>query len=571
MALVGSFRSLPLWRFVLAPLPAAMRDSRTSAIFWACMGMMAASLLLGGGTRGGFLSDAILELLAVPALLIALPALIGSPLLGRRSDLKWVVLYCLAVVVLPLIELVPLPPWIWTRLPGRGEIVAIFELVTDDRRWMPLSVSPNATWLSVLSLLPPMTIFFAAVQLGYRERRRLLLVVVVLGVVSAFLGLLQVAQGPSSPLRFYAVTNLSEAVGFFANRNHFAALLYAVLLYAAAYAIDVAFKTGSFSQLRHLTSLATMGFTAAFISVIVLISGEAMARSRAGLGLTILALGGVVALITTDRRNASGLTPNKLLYGAILLGMILAVQFALYRILDRFAADPIDDARISFAHNTIRAARAFMPFGSGLGSFVPVYAMVEPSNETFADIYANHAHNDVLELWLETGIFGVGALLVFAVWLAVRTVRVWREVPADAGALDTSLMRAATLVLILLIVHSFFDYPLRTEAIMAIVAVSCALTIPPLRDAPTAVGLIGNAAPAEMSRRYERSSSNAASSRDHDMPAQQVADENSDGPSRSARPFGGRWGEGIDWPAQWLSPEPITPPPNSGDDDEAAE
>jgi hypothetical protein len=31
-----------------------------------------------------------------------------------------------------------------------------------------------------------------------------------------FVGLSQVAQGPNSTLRFYEITNLSEAVGFFA-------------------------------------------------------------------------------------------------------------------------------------------------------------------------------------------------------------------------------------------------------------------------------------------------------------------------------------------------------------------
>jgi hypothetical protein len=44
-------------------------------------------------------------------------------------------------------------------------------------------------------------------------------------VWSACSWLLQVAQGPRL-LRLFAVTNLSEAVGFFANRNHFAALLF---------------------------------------------------------------------------------------------------------------------------------------------------------------------------------------------------------------------------------------------------------------------------------------------------------------------------------------------------------
>ena len=48
------------------------RRAGLSGLFYASAAMMMASLLLGGGTRGGFLSDAILELLAIPAFLLAI-------------------------------------------------------------------------------------------------------------------------------------------------------------------------------------------------------------------------------------------------------------------------------------------------------------------------------------------------------------------------------------------------------------------------------------------------------------------------------------------------------------------
>ena len=46
-----------------------------------------------------------------------------------------------------------------------------------------------------------------------------------------------------------------------------------------------------------------------------------------------------------------------------------------------------------------------MPVGAGLGTFVPVYAMFEKP-EQVSLFYVNRAHNDVLELWLETGVAG---------------------------------------------------------------------------------------------------------------------------------------------------------------------
>ena len=145
--------------------------------------------------------------------------------------------FCVAVVAIPLVQLIPLPPWLWTALPGRGPSAETFEILGQKTPWMPISVVPHETWLSALSLIPPLAIFLATLLLPYRERRWLSLVFLAVGVVSVFMGMIQVAQGPESPLRFFEITNETEAVGFFANRNHFAALLYALTLFAAAWTV----------------------------------------------------------------------------------------------------------------------------------------------------------------------------------------------------------------------------------------------------------------------------------------------------------------------------------------------
>ena len=136
-----------------------------SIVFSASAFVIVGSLLLGGATRAGFLSDALLELVAIPALVVTVSSFIDLP--WGNTDIwnrtQWVLMLCFAIVLLPLFQLVPLPPWIWTRLPGREGIEAIFELVGGQRNWMPVSVSPNATWLSFLSLVAPMTIFLGTI------------------------------------------------------------------------------------------------------------------------------------------------------------------------------------------------------------------------------------------------------------------------------------------------------------------------------------------------------------------------------------------------------------------------
>jgi O-antigen ligase len=559
MSSFDTFRAQPFWTVLSELVPEQVREFRPSLVFSSCAAMLVASLLLGGGTRGGFLSDALLQLLAIPVLLMALATLVEAPRTKAANAIRayWLLAFCFAIVFVSAIQLVPLPPSIWTQLPSRDIVESVFDLLGGARPWMPISVSPNATWLSLLSLLPPLAIFVAAIQINVRERRRLSLIVVAVAAVSALLGLLQVAQGPSSALRFFTVTNTTEAVGFFANRNHFAALMYTALLFAAVWAIHYAFKIRSWAELKSIDPFIIAAFTASFSVLVVLIAGDAVARSRAGLGLTIVALGGIFAIAFLDRRNTSGTAMAKLLLGSTILAVILIVQFALYRILDRFTADSLADARLIFAHNTIRAALAFMPFGSGVGTFVPVYAMFERPGDTMQHVYANHAHDDLLELWLETGIMGLLLLAAFLFWFGKNAVAAWRKSTAVSSEFDIALIRAATIVIALILLHSLVDYPLRTDAMMAIFAFSCALLVEPLSgtDAKGWPERSHRHAPRPMPKRAAEPGRVPALGSPPNPPAR-PASRPAAAPVATpvvggSRDPGGRWGEGIEWPEEW--------------------
>ena len=84
---------------------------------------------------------------------------------------------------------------------------------------------------------------------------------------------------------------------------------------------------------------------AGFTLLVAFVAAQTMARSRAGLGLTIFALLGAYALAVADKRSTSGVTPTKLIAGATALAVIFSAQFALYRIMERFGRDPLDDER----------------------------------------------------------------------------------------------------------------------------------------------------------------------------------------------------------------------------------
>jgi O-antigen ligase len=428
------------------------------------------------------LSDAVLQLLAIPILIVALWGLLDSPLnKSARATLG----FCLAVAALPILQLLPLPPWFWTILPGRSSIAETYELIGGPLPWAPMSVDPEATWLSGLALIPPLAIFTSTLLVSYRDRRRLSLVVLSFGILSVFLGMMQVAQGPESPLRFYEFTNRYEAVGFFANRNHFAALTYSLILLAAAWTAHATFMAREANR-DELHPSSIVAALASFTVILVLLVGESMARSRAGLSLTMMALLATVALVLLDRRalamagnSRSPFSRNKLFLGSLVLAFVLVVQFALYKIVGRLD-DPFFGARIDFFRRTIEAAIAFMPFGSGLGTFVSVYALFEQPGDALANVYANHAHNEVLQIWLETGVIGIFLMATFAFWFVVQTNRIWRATPAGVRNIDWSLARAATIILALLAAHSLGDYPLHAGGMLAIAAFACGLMTEPV-------------------------------------------------------------------------------------------
>jgi O-antigen ligase len=454
----------------------AVRLGKINELFLLCVLAMLASLLLGGGTRAGFVSDAFLQLLAIPLLSFALWRAFEVPWPKQTRRVLW---FCLALAALPFIQLIPLPPEVWRALTNRQPSAETFEILGHAVPWMPISVSPQTTWLSALSLVPPIAIFLSTVLLGYRHRRLLSLIVLAVGVISVSVGLVQVSQGPDSSLRFFKITNPTEAVGFFANRNHFAALLYCMIVFCLAWTAHASMAIAGGDRRKEYDFVWIVSAVAGVTLLIAFLAGQAMARSRAGLALTIVALFCAIAFGFSDRRAGWRVTTNKLLLSAVALSVIFALQFAFYRILDRFTFDPLEKARHAIVLTTIEAAKAYFPWGSGLGTFVSVYPMFERA-EAVSDAYVNRAHNDILEVSLETGLAGIALMGLFLLWLVWRSVQIWRNAPPHrASELDWSLARAATLVVALLIVHSLVDYPLRTGAMAAIMAFACALLIEP--------------------------------------------------------------------------------------------
>lgn len=194
--------------------------------------------------------------------------------------------------------------------------------------------------------------------------------------------------------------------------------------------------------------------------------------------LAAAALAGIAAIVLAQDRGNKRLRSARMATIAVLgFAAVFTILFGLGRLATRFGPGQELDLRGALARTTFETALKSLPAGTGLGSFVPVYAAVEKTAD-MAQGYANRAHNDLAEILLETGLVGALLLLAFLVWLAWRARAVWLG-SHHAGPAQAMLEKSAALAIALLLAHSLVDYPLRTGALSAMFAFFCAILAAP--------------------------------------------------------------------------------------------
>lgn len=414
--------------------------------------------LSGGASRGDVAGQAVVRAAAWLTLMLGVMVFAKLNVRGSRA----VALLMLAVVAIPLFQLVPLPPSIWSRLPI-GELYS--EPVLDDRVWRPLAMSPGATLNALSSLIVPMTTLFLMTGLAQEDRHRIVHVLLVMVVLSVLTGLLQLSGGGFfNPLINYPAGSVS---GTFANRNHFALLLAIGCMIVPLWALTRREQAGW--RLPVAIALTVL------VALTLLASG-----SRAGmlLGALALILAPLIAreqVVRLFRRLPRWALPAAIGAVAIAAIAIIAISFYSGRAysIDRMVSADIDgDMRNLGLPAVIEIAKAYFPFGVGVGGFDAAFRIVEPT-EILQIYYFNHAHNDWLELVLESGVFGMAVAGAAIMWWGAASFKVWRRSRPICQATVNGRFGSATLFLIML--ASIVDYPARTPLIMAIAVIAACL------------------------------------------------------------------------------------------------
>lgn len=371
---------------------------------------------------------------------------------AARPEARTLHLLMLLTVLLIALQLIPLPPQLWTLLRGREDVVRGFGLLGQPLPWLPISLDPYATLAFALALVPPIAMVVVMTRAEVVRSDLLGAALVGAALTSVLLGLLQVTGGGGGWYP-YQTTNAGAATGLFANANHLAALLVgAIPFVAAAPAQRLSASSRDVPKARSHAELALAGGAG-----LILLVGVALTGSTAGLLLAAAAVAASLFLLPLRpaRRN---LILAGLLLAAMLVGSIQSTASNDHAGLS---------SRRAIWSRTLDLAGTYAPTGSGLGTFEQVYRAAE--DPRLVDrVYVNRAHNDYLQLALETGFPGLLLLAALFLWWVRRTIRLWRS-NADVHA------RAATIAAAVLLAHSAVDYPLRTAAVSVAFAMCLAL------------------------------------------------------------------------------------------------
>jgi exopolysaccharide production protein ExoQ len=423
------------------------------------------AMIFGGGGSTAPTSELALEAFAA-ALLICWLWLDRSHSLWHTPRSLWIIVAL--TIAVPTLQLVPLPPAIWHGLPGHDAERAALALVGQADAWRAWSVAPSRTLAALLSLGPCLLVMVMTAGLARTGRTQVLAMVAAVGGLAMLVGAAQMAGGDAGTFRFYG-TRSGNLEGFQANRNHAAdVFLIAMVAFAtAAREWQQRWRPVQSGPVRSGPALpaAVLGVSALFSIATV------VTASRAGAALLPLGWLGVLLVIRPwlrfDRRTVV------LLAVAAVLATLAGAWFVQHnhviaRIAARFTLD--QEFRPRIWADSLYAARAYFPFGSGMGTFVPVFQAIERLENV--DVFlTNRAHNDYLELAIEGGAAALAALVVVSAVIVRRAAASLRRPPA--GSMPQVVFALVTLTVIAL--HSLVDYPLRSMSLQCLAGLAVGL------------------------------------------------------------------------------------------------
>jgi O-antigen ligase len=362
--------------------------------------------------------------------------------------------------LLPWLQLLPLPESWWLWAPARQTLARDLATAGVHGYATTWSLTPPATLRSALFLLPGLAMFAWVLGSDITTQRRLLMMCVALPIASLILGFLQLGSPQDSLLNPYPQWAPSMG-GTFANPNHQGTAMLIGL------GVCLSFAIGAFGARDPDTGKSRNPWPA-IIAGGTLLLGLPLTNSRAAVVIGVLMLVAAPLGMAASALRRSGHGRFGLL--ALMISAVVAA-IGLSAAMGWMKVDEVEEIRWIMRQATFALGALHLPWGSGIGSFVPVFQQAFPESLLMPS-YIKAAHNDYAQVWLEGG---VAACLIALACAAALIVAVANYLRRHEG--ERRLLWATLLGIFALLAHAGADYALRTPALMTSAALLAGILI----------------------------------------------------------------------------------------------
>lgn len=325
-----------------------------------------------------------------------------------------------------------------------------------------LSLDPYSTRFLVIQLFGYI-IFFAASLVFINSQKRMQKIVIttiIFGALMAFIGILQRLASPDA---IYGMRATPQAIPFasFVNQHHFAAFMNMTLGLTLSLLFGKALKKDK----------SLLLIIAAFLMLIAVI----FTGSRGG----ILSFFGVLAVVflpiilnknsdsEVHEQNEKSNFRNKFLIFAGTFAAIFAVVGAmsflgggdsLLRGIGFSGQEDVSSGRTHFWGVALKIFLDHPILGAGLNAFGAAFTKYDTWNGTFR---IEQAHNDYLQILADAGILGFACIAAFIYFLFKKALP---HIDSSMSNFRRSSAVGALAGCFGILIHSFFDFPLRTAS-----------------------------------------------------------------------------------------------------------
>lgn len=399
--------------------------------------------------------------------------------------------------------------------PGGWAVLALLATYTAWAAWQAspwgYSADPHESRIYALRSAGYLAAFAAGLLLLAGSRRRqtaLLATLVAAGVLQALLAIALYSTGKSYELLGFYAQFLRRATGTFPNFDHLAQ--YMALSLAAGVGLMLSQMGAARPSDRGLNWRERLHGLLEFVmstkmlvrlGLVLMVIALVLTRSRAGNGVFFIAvlLLGVWVMATSAqlRRPAALLVASLLVVDIVVVGQWVGLEKVIQRLeatdlrsaqeeavaaaqaqggdIARLPTRPVKrEESLEERWRAAGDALALVPqrpwAGHGGGTFYTIFPAVKGPN--FAPYRWDHAHNDYVQIAVETGLVGLGLLAGVLLLTAGRALALMRD---RAGAHARGVAAGVAMGLLCALLHALVDFNLQINANALVLIVLSAL------------------------------------------------------------------------------------------------